>query len=116
MFDVVYVCVCCPGVVCEGGGHLPVDQLPVRLPVCDRVRSCELLHHSGGDEEDEEGEGQHGLLQQTSAGREKWEEQRDMAAIFHCVSPSSGQTETLHHSTDRDSNLALFKYFSRAGM
>ena len=55
----VYVCACCPGIVCEGGGHLPVDQLPVRLPVCDRVRSCELLHHSGGDEEDEEGEGQH---------------------------------------------------------
>lgn len=61
------------GVVREGGGHLPVDQLPVRLPVCDRVRRGELLHHAGGDEEDEEGEGQHrgrrGLLQRNEKTR-----------------------------------------------
>lgn len=48
-----------PGVVCESGGHLPVDQLPVCLPVRHRIRGGELLHHSGGDEEDEEGEGRH---------------------------------------------------------
>ncbi|XP_061613744.1 uncharacterized protein LOC133469992 isoform X4 [Phyllopteryx taeniolatus] len=45
------------GVVRKGGGHLPVDQLPVCLPVCNRVRGGKLLHHPGGDEEDEEGEG-----------------------------------------------------------
>lgn len=48
----------CPGVVRESRGHLPVDQLPVCLPVCDRIRRGELLHHPGGDEEDEEGKGQ----------------------------------------------------------
>lgn len=58
LFPVIY-----PGAVCESSGHLPVDQLPVCLPVCHRICSCELLHHSGGDEEDEEGEGQH--IQQT---------------------------------------------------
>lgn len=47
------------GVVRQSRGHLPVDQLPVRLPVCDRIRGRELLHHAGGDEEDEGGEGQH---------------------------------------------------------
>lgn len=36
-----------------------MDQLPVRLPVGDRIRCSELLHHPGGDEEDEEGKGQH---------------------------------------------------------
>ncbi|XP_019730214.1 gamma-aminobutyric acid receptor subunit rho-3-like isoform X2 [Hippocampus comes] len=43
-------------VVREGSGHLPVDQLPLCFPVCHRVRGGELLHHPGGDEEDEEGE------------------------------------------------------------
>lgn len=60
--NMIFPCVspCRQGLVCEGGGHLPVDQLPVCLPVCYRIRSGELLHHSGGDEEDEEGEGQWG--------------------------------------------------------
>ncbi|XP_075905189.1 gamma-aminobutyric acid receptor subunit rho-3-like isoform X3 [Nelusetta ayraudi] len=44
------------GVLCESSGHLPVDQLPVCLPVGHRICSRQLLHHSGGDEEDEEGE------------------------------------------------------------
>ncbi|XP_077480231.1 uncharacterized protein LOC144091621 isoform X2 [Stigmatopora argus] len=44
------------GVLRQGGGRLPVDQLPLRLPLRHRVRGGQLLHHSGGDEEDEERE------------------------------------------------------------
>ncbi|XP_061660582.1 uncharacterized protein LOC133492433 isoform X7 [Syngnathoides biaculeatus] len=56
------------GFVREGGGHLPVDQLPVCLPVCNRVRGGELLHHPGGDEEDEEGEAPVHLRRQPGHG------------------------------------------------
>lgn len=58
---------CFPGVLCESCGHLHVDQLPVCLPVCDRICSRELLHHSGGDEEDEEGEGELGGCRRLSS-------------------------------------------------
>ncbi|XP_077410279.1 uncharacterized protein LOC144040188 isoform X2 [Vanacampus margaritifer] len=56
------------GVVREGGGHLPVDQLPVCLPFCNRVRRRQLLHHPGGDEEDEEGEAPVHLQRQPGHG------------------------------------------------
>ncbi|XP_061522347.1 uncharacterized protein LOC133396475 isoform X2 [Phycodurus eques] len=56
------------GVVREGGGHLPVDQLPVCLPVCNRVRGGKLLHHPGGNEEDEEGEAPVHLRRQPGHG------------------------------------------------
>ncbi|XP_061613741.1 uncharacterized protein LOC133469992 isoform X2 [Phyllopteryx taeniolatus] len=56
------------GVVRKGGGHLPVDQLPVCLPVCNRVRGGKLLHHPGGDEEDEEGEAPVHLRRQPGHG------------------------------------------------
>lgn len=79
------VSVCCPGFVRESGGHLHVDQLPVCLPVRDRIRGRELLHHSGGDEEDEEGEGQQG--QQGTGGLNR--------AMFDPVPPSSGHTGTI---------------------
>ncbi len=65
------MCVCPAGFICESGGHLPVDQLPVCLPLCDRICSRELLHHSGGDEEDEEGEGQHSDSKDYHTGREQ---------------------------------------------
>ncbi|XP_059900730.1 uncharacterized protein LOC132452251 isoform X1 [Gadus macrocephalus] len=52
-----YVCDLHAGILREGGRHLSVDQLPLRLPVRHRVRGRQLLHHPGGDEEDEGGEG-----------------------------------------------------------
>lgn len=84
--QIVHVRVCCPGVVCESGGHLPVDQLPVCLPVCDRVRSRELLHHSGGDEEDEEGEGKLTLLHLTGNQHLILTQQLTLVANWrHCI-------------------------------
>ncbi|XP_061559050.1 gamma-aminobutyric acid receptor subunit rho-3a isoform X3 [Phycodurus eques] len=43
------------GVLRESCGHLLVGQLPVRLSVRHRVRGRQLFHHSGGNEEAQEG-------------------------------------------------------------
>lgn len=45
------------GVLRQSRGHLLVGKLPVCLPVCHWVRCCQLFHHSGGDEEVQEGKG-----------------------------------------------------------
>lgn len=46
------------GIICESGGHLFVDQLPVCVSVRHRVRSCQLLYHQGGNEETQTIKGQ----------------------------------------------------------
>lgn len=45
------------GVLRQSCRHLLVGKLPFCLPVCHRVRCCQLFHHSGGDEEAQEGKG-----------------------------------------------------------
>lgn len=49
------------GVICESSGHLFVDQLPVCVSVRHRVRSRQLLHHQGGNEETQTVKGQNFL-------------------------------------------------------
>lgn len=46
------------GVLHQGGGHLPLGQLRLRLPVGDRVRGGQLpLHRAGEEREEAEGAG-----------------------------------------------------------
>lgn len=46
------------GVLCEGGGHLPLGQFPLCFPVGHWICCRELLHHSGRNEETSERKGQ----------------------------------------------------------
>lgn len=45
------------GVLRQSRRHLLMGKLPLCLSVCHRVCRCQLFHHSGGDEEAQEGEG-----------------------------------------------------------
>ncbi|XP_057680369.1 gamma-aminobutyric acid receptor alpha-like isoform X3 [Corythoichthys intestinalis] len=76
------------GVVRKSGGHLLVDQLPLCLPVSHRVRGSQLLHHSGGDEEDEKREAPVHLQRQPSHGL-RWllPRQRHGADVIHPGDP-----------------------------